>query len=65
MFQMQVKVGQQVTEERVAARPSASVSATRDGDIGPGSRNPSHTVSDHRTHPSAAGSSSNSLWEVK
>jgi hypothetical protein len=24
MFQMQVKVGQQVTEERVAARPSAS-----------------------------------------
>ena len=35
-----------------SARPLANVSATCDGDIGPGSRNAAHTVFDHRVQPS-------------
>jgi hypothetical protein len=35
-----------------AARPLATVSATRDGDIGPGFRNVAHTGFDHRNQPS-------------
>ena len=34
-----------------AARPSANVPATRNGDIGAGSRYAAHTVLDHRAQP--------------
>jgi len=65
MLEVQVKVGEQVTEERSAARPSANVPATRNGDIGAGSRYAAHTVFDHRVQPSAARYRSTSLWQLK
>ena len=65
MLEVQVKVGELVTEDRSAARPLANVSATRDGDIGAGSRNAAHTVFDPRVQPSAARYRSSSLWQLK
>jgi hypothetical protein len=44
-----------------ATRPLANFSATRDGDIGPNSRNAAHTLFDHRVQPSARSTS----WELK
>jgi hypothetical protein len=41
-----------------AARPLATVSATRDGDIAPGPAQHRATVFDHRTQPSGARSTS-------
>jgi hypothetical protein len=58
-----VKLASRSQKSESAAKPLTNVSATRDGDIGPGSRNAAHTVFDHRNQPSAATCRSTSLWK--
>jgi hypothetical protein len=50
---LKVQVGEQVAEKQSVARPLPIVSATRDEDIGPCSRNPLPVVPEHCTQPSA------------
>ena len=65
MLEMQVQVGEQVAKQRVGGQGVGQRLGDLRWRLGPDSPNSAHTVSEKRTHPSAARCISTSLCDEK